>query len=78
MSKYSSECQGAGEVDDGVCDLLFCFYQIGCYELRPYKIHDIVSRGAVTRRQLDLARRVLPMSSEQSASLDFGLYHRLV
>jgi hypothetical protein len=50
------------EVDDGVYDLFFCFYQIGRYHLQDNKIEDIVSRVAVTRRQIDLARRVLPMS----------------
>jgi putative transposase len=53
---------GLEEVDDGVYDLFFCFYQIGRYELRSNKIHDIVSRVALSRRQVDLARRVLPMS----------------
>jgi transposase InsO family protein len=50
------------EVDDGVYDLYFCFYQIGRYEARVNKIHDIVSRVGVSRRQVDLASRVLPMS----------------
>jgi|SRR3990170_3115630 len=50
------------EVDDGVYDLYFCFYQIGRYLLRDNKIEDIVSRVGVSRRQIDLASRLLPMS----------------
>jgi len=53
---------GLEEVDDGVYDLFFCFYQIGRYEARANKIHDIVTRVGVSRRQVDLASRVLPMS----------------
>jgi transposase InsO family protein len=53
---------GLEEVDDGVYDLYFCFYQIGRYELRTNRIQDIVSRVGVSRRQVDLASRVLPMS----------------
>jgi len=49
---------GLEEVDDGVYDLYFCFYQIGRYELRANRIHDIVSRVGVSRRQVDLASRV--------------------
>jgi transposase InsO family protein len=55
---------GLEEVDDGVYDLFFCFYQIGRYELQTNKIHDIVSRVGVSRRQVDLASRVSPMSLE--------------
>lgn len=53
---------GLEEVDDGVYDLFFCFYHIGRYELQGNKIHDNVSRVGVSRRQVDLASRVLPMS----------------
>jgi hypothetical protein len=53
---------GLEEVDDGVYDLHFCFYQIERYHLQENRIEDIVSRVPVTRRQIDLARRVLPMS----------------
>jgi hypothetical protein len=53
---------GLEEVDDGVHHLYCCFYQIGRYHLQDNKIEDIVSRVPVTRRQFDLARRVLPMS----------------
>lgn len=53
---------GLEEIDDGVYDLYFCFYQIGRYLLRPNKIEDIVSRVPVSRRQVDLARRVSAMS----------------
>jgi len=55
---------GLEEVDDGVYDLYFCFYQIGRYDLRANRIQDIVSRVGVSRRQVDLASRVLPMSLE--------------
>ena len=53
---------GLEEVDDGVYDLYFCFYQIGRYELKTNRIRDIVSKVGVSRRQVDLANRVLPMS----------------
>jgi len=49
---------GLEEVDDGVYDLYFCFYQIGRYDLRANKIHDVVSRVGLSRRQVDLASRV--------------------
>ena len=53
---------GLEEVDDRVDDLYFCFYQIGRYHLQQNRIEDIVSRVPVSRRQIDLACRVLPMS----------------
>lgn len=53
---------GLEEIDDGVYELYFCFYQIGRYLLQHNRIEDIVSRVPVSRRQIDLARRVLPMS----------------
>jgi len=53
---------GLEEVEDGVYDLYFCFYQIGRYELKTNKIRDIVSKVGVSRRQVDLASRVSPMS----------------
>jgi putative transposase len=49
---------GLEEVDDGVYDLYFCFYQIGRYDLRMNKIHDVMSRVGLSRRQVDLANRV--------------------
>jgi hypothetical protein len=49
---------GLEEVDDGVYDLFFCFYQIGRYELQTNKIRDIVSKVGLSRRQVDLASRV--------------------
>ncbi len=55
---------GLEEVDDGVYDLYWCFYQIGRYELKTNKIHDVVSKVGLSRRQVDLASRVLPMSLE--------------
>ena len=53
---------GLEEVGDGVYDLYFCFYQIGRYERKTNKIHDIVSKVRVSRRQVDQAGRVSPMS----------------
>jgi putative transposase len=49
---------GLEEVDDGVYDLYFCFYQIGRYELRVNRIRDIVSKVGLSRRQVDLPSRV--------------------
>jgi transposase InsO family protein len=49
---------GLEEVDDGVYDLYFCFYQIGRYELRKNRIHDIVSKVPVSRRLLGLPGKV--------------------
>jgi transposase InsO family protein len=49
---------GLEEVDDGVYDLYFCFYQIGRYELRKNKIYGVVSSVGLSRRQVDLAIRV--------------------
>ncbi|MFQ5924022.1 MAG: integrase core domain-containing protein [Anaerolineales bacterium] len=49
---------GLEEVDDGVYDLYFCFYQIGRYDMRANKIGDVVSRVGLSRRQVDLAGRV--------------------
>jgi len=49
---------GLEEVDDGVYDLYFCFYQIGRYDWRRNKIHDVISKVALRRRQVDLAIRV--------------------
>ena len=53
---------GLEEVDDGVYDLYFCFYQIGRGELRKNKIYGVVSRVGLSRKQVDLAIRVYPMS----------------
>jgi hypothetical protein len=44
---------GLEEVDDGVYDLFFCFYQIGRYELRTNRIHDIVTKVGLSRRQIE-------------------------
>ncbi len=55
---------GLEEVEDGVYDLYWCFYQIGRYESKTNKIHDVVSRVGLSRRQVDLASRVLPMALE--------------
>ena len=52
------EYVGLEEVADGIYDVYFRFYQIGRYDLREKRIQDIVSRVAVSRRQVDLASRV--------------------
>jgi putative transposase len=44
---------GLEEVDDGVYDLFFCFYQIGRYDLSKNKIQDIVSKVPMTRAWAD-------------------------
>jgi transposase InsO family protein len=44
---------GLEEVDDGVYDLFFCFYQIGRYGLRTNRIQDIVSKVGLSRRQIE-------------------------
>jgi hypothetical protein len=49
---------GLEEVDDGVYDLYFCFYQIGRYDRQNNKIHDVISKVGLNRRQVDLAIRV--------------------
>ena len=49
---------GLEEVDDGVYDLFFCFYQIGRYDLRDNKIRDIVSKVPMTRAWPDHPTRV--------------------
>jgi putative transposase len=49
---------GLEEVNDGVYDLYFCFYQIGRYELQANRIQDIVSRVGLSRRQIEHASRV--------------------
>lgn len=53
---------GLEQVEDGVYDRYFCFYQVGRYELRTNKIQDIVSKVGLSRRQVDLASRVSTMS----------------
>jgi hypothetical protein len=49
---------GLEEVDDGVYDLYFCFYQIGRYDLRERRIQDIVSKVPVRKKSVDLAIRL--------------------
>ena len=53
---------GLEEVEDGVYDLYFCFYQIGRYDLRNNKIEDVISRVGLSRRQVIWRARVSPMS----------------
>ena len=55
---------GLEEVDDGVYDLFYCFYHIGRYELKTNKIHDIVSKVALSVRRADHVNRVSTMSQE--------------
>jgi hypothetical protein len=55
---------GLEEVDDGVYDLFYCFYRIGRCEQKTHKIRDIVSKVGASRRQVDLASRVSPMSCD--------------
>jgi transposase InsO family protein len=49
---------GLEEVDDGVYDLFFCFYQIGRYELQTNKIKGIVSKVGLSVKRADLVSRV--------------------
>ncbi|NIM96033.1 MAG: transposase, partial [Anaerolineales bacterium] len=44
---------GLEEVDDGVYDIFFGFYQIGRYDLSNNKIQDTVSRVPMTRAWAD-------------------------
>jgi putative transposase len=49
---------GLEEVDNGIYDLFFCFYQIGRYELRTNKIHGIVSKVGLTVQRIDHCHKV--------------------
>ena len=60
----NEEYVGLEEVDDGIYDLYFCFYQIGRYELRTNRIQDIISRVPTSQTRAELTPRVLPMSLE--------------
>jgi len=60
----NEEYVGLEEVDDGIYDLYFCFYQFGRYELRTNKIQDIISRVPTSQTRADLTSRVSPMSLE--------------
>jgi len=55
---------GLEEVDDGVFDMYFCFYQIGRYNLQKNKVEDIISKVPLSTRHDLEAPRVLPMSRE--------------
>ena len=55
---------GLEEVGDGVYDLYFCFYQIGRYERKTNKIHDIVSKVGLSVSRVDRVSRVSTMSPE--------------
>ena len=50
------------EVDHGLYDLFYCFYDMGLYELKTNKIRDIVSKLWVSGGQVDLASQVSAMS----------------
>jgi len=50
------------KVDEEMFDPCCCFYRIGRSRLRSNRIQDTLSRVASSRRQMDLATRVLPMS----------------
>lgn len=52
---------GLEEVDDGVYDVYFCFYQIGRYELRTNKIHGIVSEVGLMVKRVDHCHKVYTM-----------------
>lgn len=60
----NQEYVGLEEVDDGIYDLYFCFYQIGRYDLRRNKIEDIISKVPTSQSRAELTPRVLPMSLE--------------
>lgn len=60
----NEEHVGLEEVDDGIFDLYFCFYQIGRYELRTNRILDIISRVPTSQTRAELTPRVSPMSLE--------------
>ena len=49
---------GLEEVEDGVYDLYFCFYQIGRYKLQTNKIQGIVSKVGLSVKRVDLVSRV--------------------
>jgi putative transposase len=49
---------GLEEVDDGIYDLFFCFYQIGRYDLQTNKIQGIVSKVGLSVKRVDLVSRV--------------------
>lgn len=55
---------GLEEVDDGVYEVYFCFYQIGRYDLRKNKVEDIVTRVPVAMMHALEAPRVSPMLRE--------------
>ena len=53
----NEEYVGLEEVDDGVYDLYFCFYQIGRYELQTNRIVDIISRVPTSQTRAELTPR---------------------
>ncbi|MBN2555476.1 MAG: hypothetical protein JXA97_06005 [Anaerolineales bacterium] len=49
---------GLEEVDDGIYNLFFCFYQIGRYDLKRNKIHGIVSKVGLSVKRMDHCHQV--------------------
>ena len=60
----NEEHVGLEEVDGGIYDLYFCFYQIGRYDVRTSRILDIISKIPTSQTRADLTPRVSPMSLE--------------
>jgi transposase InsO family protein len=58
----NEEYVGLEEVDNGIYDLYFCFYQIGRYNLRLNKVEGIISKVPVSRSLADAPWKVSPMS----------------
>jgi transposase InsO family protein len=64
-STLDEEYVGLEEVDDGIYDLYFCFYQIGRYCLRKNRVEAIISKVPLSvGHDLEAPRRVSPMSPE--------------
>jgi hypothetical protein len=49
------EYVGLEEVDDGVYDVYYRFYQIGRYELRTNKMKDVIARVGLSVRRIEQA-----------------------
>ena len=58
----NEEYVGLEEVEDGIYDLYFCFYQIGRYDLRKNKVEDIITKVPLSLPHDLEAPRVSPMS----------------
>ena len=44
---------GLEEIDNGVCDVFYCFCQIGRYHHGKNKLEDVISRVPTSRRLVD-------------------------